>query len=166
MDHKRDFFEPKTTLDKFFEVGVLLKAFDGLVEIVTGLILLFIRPELIVHWAKVLTDSELSEDPHDIIASHIVHWANGFTKGAAIFASLYLLSHGLIKVVLVFEVLRNRLWAYPALIIVTAAFVVYQLYSLIHKPTAGLILLTILDVAVIYLTAREYAKQRRLREQG
>lgn len=154
------FFHPKSLFDDIFETGILLKMLDGLIEVISGVALLAIRPEHIAHWAHQLTSSELIEDPHDFIAGHIVHWASNFTKQAAIFTAIYLLSHGIIKVVLVYEVLRNHLWAYIALIVVTAVFVVYQLVHIIEKPTVGFVLLTLFDFAIIYLTAREYGKQR------
>jgi uncharacterized membrane protein len=157
------FFHPKDTLDNFFEIGILLKLLDGIIQTVSGFILLVIRPEHISQWAHYLTSSELSEDPHDFFASHIAHWANNFSEKAAVFAGIYLLAHGLIKIILVFEVMRNHLWAYLALIIVTAGFVVYQVYHLFEKPTFGFVLLTALDLAVIYLTAREYSKQKHVR---
>jgi uncharacterized membrane protein len=160
MSRRKLFFHPKDTFDNLFELGILLKLLDGLVETVSGLALLIIRPVHIVHWAHWLTASELAEDPHDFIANHIVHWANSFTKEAAVFAAIYLLVHGLIKIVLVYEVLRNHLWAYLALIIVTAAFVVYQIYHLVEKPSFGFVVLTLFDLAVIYLTAREYTKMK------
>lgn len=159
------FFHPKGSLDDLFEIGLLLKGLDGLVETVSGLALLIIRPEHIAHWAQRITAPELAEDPHDFIATHIAHWANNFTKQAAVFAAVYLLAHGLVKVVLVFEVLRNHLWAYPALILVTAAFIVYQLIHLVRVPSAGFVVLTAFDFVIIYLTSREYAKQRAIRSE-
>lgn len=156
----KQFFHPKDTLDNLFEVGILLKMLDGIIETISGVALLVIRPESVTDWAHWLTRSELAEDPHDFIASHIVRWANDFTKQAAVFAAIYLLAHGIIKVVLVYEVLRNHLWAYLALIVVTAAFIVYQIAHLVEKPSVGFVLLTLFDFAVIYLTVREYAKQK------
>jgi uncharacterized membrane protein len=166
MDRNGKFFQPKTTLDKFFELSLLLKAIDGALETLGGLLLLIIRPERILHWAHYLTAAELMKSPHAFIASHIVHWANNYTKQVAIFAALYLLLHGLVKVVLVFEVLRNHLWAYLALILVTFIFVIYQLFILIGKPSLGVIILTVFDLIVIGLTMREYQKQRQLRGKG
>ena len=160
------FFHPKDTFDNLFEIGILLKMLDGIIETISGLALLVIRPQSVANWAHWLTRPELAEDPRDFVASHIVRWANGFTKQAAVFAAIYLLAHGIIKVVLVYEVLRNHLWAYLALIVVTAAFVVYQVIHLAEKPSVGFVLLTLFDFAVIYLTAREYVKQKALRGPG
>ena len=123
--------------------------------------LLVISPDQINRWADRLTQGELSENPHDFIANHILDTAHHLTGASLVFGAIYLLSHGILKVVLVVEVLRDRLWAYTALIVVTALFVVYQVYRLaVVKFSIGLVLLTILDLLIIYLTAKEYAKHK------
>src|ERR1700691_975752 len=101
---KKKFFQPKSALDDFFEVGILLKLLECAIETIAGLALLIIRPEHVTHFAHSLTTNELVEDTHDFIASQIVCGVNDFTKEAAVFAAIYLLSHGIIKVVLVYEV--------------------------------------------------------------
>lgn len=154
-------FRAKTTLDKVFEVSILIKAAHGLLEIISGLALLFIKPEHVTHLATWLTRAELAEDPHDLIAGFIMHSVQGINHGVLLFAAAYLLSHGVIKVVLVWEILHDRLWAYPGLIIVTAGFVIYQVYELGRHPNIWLVGLTIFDLIIIYLTAREYALRRR-----
>jgi uncharacterized membrane protein len=60
----------------------------------------------------------------------------------------------------VIAVLQERLWAYPAMIALLAAFIVYQLYRLAVRFTIGLALLTIFDVFVVSLTWREYQTKR------
>ena len=76
------------------------------------------------------------------------------------FAAVYLLSHGIAKLVLVVAVLRGELWAYPALIALLGAFIAYQLYRLYYHLTIGLTLLTIFDAFVAWLTWREYQAKR------
>jgi uncharacterized membrane protein len=154
--------EPVTpALDRTFRVTVTLKGLDGALEVIGGIVLLLVRPATIQHIVRALTQHELSQDPHDVIARHVLRSANHLTHGTTIFAALYLLSHGVAKVVLVVAVLQDRLWAYPGMIALLAAFVVYQLYRLIAvRPTIGLSLLTAFDGLVIWLTWREYrAKQ-------
>jgi uncharacterized membrane protein len=144
--------------DRAFRTSLYLKGLDGLLETFGGILLLLIKPEQINHFAKWITQGELSQDKHDFIANHILKTAHNLTGASLIFGALYLLSHGLVKVVLVFEVLRGHLWAYLALITVTALFVVYQVYRLAIKFSLSLLLLTVFDLLIIYLTQKEYRR--------
>lgn len=158
-------FHAKTGLDKAFEIGLLFKGIDGLIETVGGIILLFVRPQQVTSLVHALTNKTLTQDPDDFIATHLVHFAKGFTEGAAVFAALYLLAHGIVKLVLVFEILRERLWAYPGLIVVTSGFIVYQVVHIIIKPTFSFVALTIFDAVIVWLTVVEYGRQKeRLRK--
>ena len=155
-------FKPKDTLDRLFEIGIIAKGLNGLAELVGGLLLLFETPGRIRHLAMVLTQGELSEDPHDFVAHYILHTANGLTGSAVLFGAVYLLLHGGVKVVLVIALLLNRLWAYPCMIVVLLIFIGYQLYRIALDPSAGLIALTIFDAVIVTLTWREYRRQRRI----
>jgi uncharacterized membrane protein len=154
-------FKPKDWLDRAFEVGIILKGLNGLAELVGGLLLLFATPGSIRRLAVVLTQGELSEDPHDIIARYLLHTASGLTGSAVRFGAVYLLLHGAVKVVLVIALLLNKLWAYPCIIVVLLIFIGYQLYRIALQPSAGLVLLTAFDVVIVALTWREYRRQRR-----
>ena len=90
----------------------------------------------------------------------MLHTANGLTGPAVLFGAVYLLAHGLVKVVLVVALVLNKLWAYPWMIVVLLLFITYQLYRIVLNPTAGLIGLTIFDIAIVALTWREYQQQR------
>jgi uncharacterized membrane protein len=150
---------PRTATDKAFRVSLYLKGLDGLLEIIGGTLLLLVRPDQINHWAARLTQGELSGDSHDFIANHILKSAHNLTGASLVFGAAYLLSHGIVKLVLVIEVLRNHLWAYIALIAVTSLFVIYQIYRLTDKFSISLILLTLFDLLIIYLTQKEYRRR-------
>lgn len=155
---------PRTATDKAFRVSLYLKGLDGLLETLGGILLLLIKPEQINHLARWLTQGELSQDPHDFIANHILKTAHSLTGASLAFGAAYLLAHGAVKIVLVFEVLRDHLWAYLALIAVTSLFVVYQVYRLAAaKFSVSLLLLTLFDLLIIYLTQKEYRRQRQTR---
>jgi uncharacterized membrane protein len=155
-------FKPKDWLDRVFEVGIILKGLNGLAELLGGLLLLFATPGSIHRVAVVLTQGELSEDSHDIVARYVLHTANGLTGSAVLFGAVYLLLHGAVKVVLVIALLVNKLWAYPCMIVVLLIFIGYQLYRLALHPSAGLIALTAFDALIVVLTWREYRRQRRI----
>jgi uncharacterized membrane protein len=92
-----------------------------------------------------------------------LHTTSGLTGNAVLFGSVYLLTHGAVKVVLVVALLLNKLWAYPWMIVVLLVFIGYQLYRISLDPTAALIAITVFDVVIVLLTWREYRVQRRIR---
>jgi uncharacterized membrane protein len=73
---------------------------------------------------------------------------------------VYLVLHGLIKAVLVTALWFDALWTYPLTIAVFSAFSGYQLYRFTHTHSLALILFTLFDVLIIYLTWREYRDQK------
>lgn len=143
-------------LDDTFKVTVTLKGIDGALEAIGGLVLLFVRPATLDHLARTLTQHELSQDPHDFFARHLLHATHDLAHGSTLFAAVYLLSHGLAKIVLVVAVLRGRMWAYPAIIVLLGLFIVYQCYRLAYRVSAGLLLLTPFDAFIVWLTWREW----------
>jgi uncharacterized membrane protein len=148
-------------LDKTFKIALVLKGLDGVLEVVGGILLLFLSPNAIEHLVRVLTAHELSEDPHDVIARYLLHTTAHLNHGTTLFGAIYLLSHGLAKIVLVALVLRGKLWAYPWLIGLLLAFIAYQLYQIIFVHfSAGLTALTIFDAFLVWLTWREYRSKR------
>ena len=151
------------TLDETFKISVSLKGLDGLLEAIGGTLLLIVKPDTINKFARVLTQYELSRDPHDFIANHLLHSASQLTTGTTLFAALYLLSHGLAKIILVIAVLRQQLWAYPGMIVLIGAFIVYQVYRLTIHLSLGLILLTLFDMFVIWLTWREWQAKHQIK---
>ena len=136
----------------------MLKGLDGAIEIAGAILLLFVRPEHIMHLAYVLTHSELSEEPNDFIAGHILQYANELAGADKRFLILFLFFHGMIKIVLVVGLLRNMVWAYPFAFMTLGAFILYQLYLIATHPTVGMTLLTIFDFFIVWLTWREYQK--------
>jgi uncharacterized membrane protein len=152
-------FKPRDLLDRTFEVSIIAKGLDGLLELIGGLLLLLVTPATINSIVTGITQHELSEDPHDLIATHLLHLSKGLTNSAVRFAAAYLVLHGIVKVVLVAALLRNKLWAYPWMIAFLVIFIAYQLYRIVLAPTAWLIVLTIFDAFVVWLTWREWRKR-------
>jgi uncharacterized membrane protein len=152
-------FKPRDPFDRLFEVGIILKGLDGILETIGGLLLLAITPATINRLAAKLTQHELSEDPKDFIANHLLGYTHGLTGSAVTFAAVYLLLHGITKIVLVAALLRNQIWAYPWMLAFLLIFIGYQLYRLVLSPAFGLSALTIFDAFIAWLTWREWRKQ-------
>lgn len=55
--------------EQLFWIGIILKGLNGLLELIGGGLLLLVNPEHLHRWVVALTQSELNEDPNDVIAS-------------------------------------------------------------------------------------------------
>jgi uncharacterized membrane protein len=139
-----------------FEISVALKGLHALMEIIGGFLILWITKTFIIHTVLSITQEELSEDPKDFIANYLINSAQHFSISAQHFAAFYLLSHGLIKGLLVVGLLKKKLWAYPSSMIVFSFFILYQLVRFISTHSMWLIVLTILDIVVLWLIWHEY----------
>ena len=155
------FFHPKTLLDKTYEIGIVIKGIDGILELIGGVLVLALSPQTISGITKSLTDRTLQENPHNFIATHVLHAGQHLASGHNLFAALFLLSHGLVKVVLVTCLLLNKMWAYPWALAVLVIFLLYQAYTLIVGPSFGMAFLTVLDIVIIFLVYREWQQQLR-----
>ncbi len=155
----------KSLLHEAFRTGITIKGIDGVLEVIGGVLVCFITPSSLDRIARVLFQHELSRDPHDFIATHVLNASQNLVSGNRLFAALFLLSHGLTKIVLVIALWLDRLWAYPLMIFVFGGFGIYQVYRFTHTHSVGLALLTVFDFAVVWLTWREYQEQKSIRAQ-
>ncbi len=147
-------------LHRLFRWGVILKGVDGLVEIASGLVLLFATRSVLHEIVVRLTKAELIEDPHDFFANHLLHAFHGFSLSTQHFSGLYLLAHGLIKIALVIGLLRERLWAFPTAGAFLALFMCYQIFRFSQTHSFLLGMLTLFDFAILLLIWREYHRVR------
>jgi uncharacterized membrane protein len=148
------------TVHFLFDIGLIGKAVDGVLEVIGGVVLYLVNPGQINGMLRIFTRHELGEDPHDILANFLLHSAQHFSSDTKVFASLFLLWHGAIKVGLVWALFRKHLWAYPVAILAFGLFLAYQLYRYSHTHSVWLLALSILDLFVIAITWLEYNRLR------
>lgn len=139
-----------------FDIGVWLKGINALIELAAGIALLFADIRLVQALLAWTVHGELAEDSTDPVAGYILQSAQSLSIRGTAFISIYLLSHGLIKGVLVASLLKRKLWAYPAAIAVFGLFIAYQLYEFAGGGSWWFIALSAFDVLVIALTWHEY----------
>ena len=150
------------TAHVLFDIGVIGKGIDGVLEILGGVLLFWVNPMQIHSVVRALTQHELSEDPHDLVATYLRNSAEHLSSGSQEFASAYLLWHGIVKVVVVAALLRKWRWAYPTAIFAFSLSLIYQLYRYTHTHAPELLALSSVDVFVIGLTWLEYRRLRTL----
>lgn len=147
---------PHGALHDLFDAVVILKGLNGLAEIAVGVGLFLLRTGTIMQWAIWLTRGELLEDPQDRLALLLREWANGFGHEAQVFAGIYLLAHGVVKLLLAIFLFLEKTWAFPLALALFSVLVSYSFYRLsLHWswPLAGF---AALDILTIGLIAREW----------
>src|SRR5450830_868549 len=144
-------YRPASVLDKIFEGGIILKGASGVLEFVAGLLLVFTSPDAIRSFLAFLTQREIAEDPNDTLANLILHSAEHFNSGNKTFAIAYLWVHAAVKLTAVVGILRNQLWAYPFSLIALGVLMLYQVYSMSVKFSAGVIVFIVSEASMLWL---------------
>jgi uncharacterized membrane protein len=143
-------------LHRVFTLGIWLKGFDGLLELIGGVLLRVTSPVTLSRLVVSLTQHELIEDPQDWLATIIRQTAKQLSLNTQLFASIYLIAHGLLKLLIAVGLWREYRWAYPLAIAALSLFIAYQLYRLSYGFSVGLLVLTLFDIVIVGLTWREY----------
>lgn len=152
---------------ELFEAGVLLKALNSLWETAAGIFILSSTHQFIRNWFVFFSREEyVGGGRDDFVFRYITEHLNQLSVSTKNFVGLYLLFHGLLNMFLAYNLYKNRLWAYPFSMGVTSLFLVYQIYRLLHTHSPVLLLITIFDIAFIYLTWHEYNYQKRRRHEA
>ena len=144
----------------FFLLSVWSKGVAGLLETIGGLLLLFIPHTGLNALVVFLTAPELAEDPTDRVATLLHRMVQELGADTKLFASGYLILHGIIKVFLVAGLLGRRLWSYPVSLWFLAGFIAYQAYRFFFTHSLWMIALTIVDLIVAFLIWREYQARK------
>lgn len=142
-------------ISNIFKISLLVKVTQGSLEVIIGSILLFISTNTIIIFIEQYTNQELIENPHDSISTYISQVGHHLSVGGKTFTVFYLLSHGLIKLFLVIGLFKKKLWAYYAFIIILGLFVLYQIYRYSITYSVILLVFTLFDILLVYLTWHE-----------
>ena len=153
-------------LHRTFVLSIGAKGLFGLFELIGAIGAYFITPAQIQAFTQWLTADELQLEPNNVIAQFILHLGTNISSGETRFVALYLVIHGLTKVVLVWALLKDKQWAYPWMMIALVLFIVSQSIDLIAAFSLGILLLTLFDVFILWLTWRECALHKAAKAQA
>lgn len=134
-------------IHQIFQVTVALKGLHGLVEVIGGIALALFSTDAILRLLYHL-------DKHQIVARH-------FSTGEHHYYVWFFLSHGALNLAVAIGLLLEKLWAYPAAVVILVLFIVLQMHRFFHVHDPGLLVFSILDVIVIALAVHEYRLLRK-----
>ena len=153
----------KANVHAAFRMSLVLKGAIALTEVAAGFLAYLVTPQFVLNLVQTITRTELTEDPRDFVANQLLHAAQGMSVSGQRFAAFYLLGHGVVKLWLIIGLWRERLAYYPIAIGVFGLFIVYQMYRYSFTRSVLLLLITRVDVVVIWLVWMEYRNLRQIR---
>ena len=155
--------KPHGLFHNIFDVVVVLKGLNGFVEIACGATLLSVKAGTVMELVQWLTQSELLQDPHDLLANALEHWAMNFGHDAQVLAGLYLLVHGIVKFTLAILLFKERPWVFPLALVLFTTLVAFLLHQLWIHWSWALAVFIVFDVFTIGVIAKEWRMAVNLR---
>ena len=132
----------------------------GLSQLLGGIGLALTPAGGLARLADWLVRNELAEDRADPVALWMQHAGQTLSASEGAFFAVYLCLHGVLNLGLVLALLARLRWAYPVSIAVLIGFVAYQMYNFSQDGSVTMILLSVIDIVVIWLIWREYRAVR------
>lgn len=153
--------EPETvrtehTVYELFKWSIIIKGAISVGEVVVGTALLIIPAKYIIALVQGL-GTYLSGYADSALTLKLVGELSAFGAGSAVFVAFYLLSRGLVKCSLIWALLKNILWAYPASLVVLGLLLAYQTYEIALHGSIFVIGISLFDIVVMYLIWREWS---------
>ena len=143
---------------KLFNFGMKWRIGYGFFRILFGLALLKVVGTPLIEVFSTLMKHELVEDPSDILYSFITNILTNHPLYITYFLALYFIFWGIIDVVLSYNLIKHRLWAFPASFILISLFVIYEAIRFSRTHSFILLGVILLDTIILGLIWREYKK--------
>lgn len=141
---------------EIFKISILFKGIYSFLELLAGVILLFVTSPRIYLFIHNLFRNELLEDARDFTANFVLHLVQNLSPQMKLFISIYLIIHGAIKLILIIGLWKRKRIFYPLAIGIFGLFVIFQIYKYLVHPSLILLFLTDFDMLIIILTLIEW----------
>lgn len=130
----------------------------GFFRILFGLALLKVVGTPLIEVVSTLMKHELVEDPSDILYSFITNVLTTHPLYITYFLALYFIFWGVLDVVLSYNLIKHRLWAFPASFVLISLFLMYEAIRFSYTHSFILLGVILLDAIILWLIWREYKK--------
>ena len=130
----------------------------GFFRIIFGLALLKVVGTPIIEVVSTLMSHELTEDPSDVLSSFITSLLTSHPLYITYFLAFYFIFWGIVDVVLSYNLIQHRLWAFPVSFVLITIFVLYEAVRFSHTHSVILLGVILIDIIILWLTWREYKK--------
>ena len=148
--------EKEVSVHTLFRFTLFCKWVFAIGETLAGVLFIFISHSFVTKFIFDFLQEQIREDSFEFIASHLLTLGASISVNSKLFIVLYLISHGVIKICLLYGLSKKKLIAYPLSALAFGLFLAYQLYHFHFTPSFWLLSLSVLDVGFILLILYEY----------
>lgn len=139
---------------RLFTIGLIAKAIDSLLEVAGGILLLF--PVRVNNTIDLLLRHELLNQGRHPTLAHLQRAAVIGLLNASALAAVYLIVHGLAKLILITAVFKGKRWGYIGLISVLSFFAVIEFIKGGIDRSMPVLLFGAFDAILVFLIWKEY----------
>lgn len=139
--------------DLLFKIGMIVKGIDSVFEVIGGIILTM--PTKLARYILVVSQHEAFRH-HTVLAGKLDRLAENVTMHPSVGQAVYLMVHGLSKVILILAITQNKRWGYTGFIGVLSLFTAIEMVRAIsaHEVVTGVF--GVFDMLVVVLIYKEY----------
>lgn len=144
-------------LHLIFYLSLIGKGLFGLGQMASGIVVLVVPR----HFWHQLALKLAGGSADNFVTAYLLDVTKNLDSGLQLYAAIYMISHAATKIVLVWAVLKGKMWAYPWMMGFLVIFIVYQTYEIFARESIFFLLLTIFDIFILWLTRHEWQLQKR-----
>ncbi len=151
-----------STLSKLFTelffVSMYWRIFYGFIRIIFGIALLKVVGAPLLDVLADFLSHEFLEGPSDILFMMITKLLADHHFSVTYFLSGYFIFWGAIDVLLSYNLIREKLWAFPVSLGLIGLFILYGIFRFTFTHSLVLLSVITLDIIIFFLIYKEYKK--------
>jgi uncharacterized membrane protein len=140
--------------------SLFIKGLDGLLQFLGGIAVLAVEPGTLGRFYRWVTRFLFGHRSGNPEAAFISDTAHAFHINSESLVAIYLLVNGIIKLLLVYGLLKEKLWVFPAALAGFILFFSLEIYRLSVHFYWGIFIFMCISVFVITMVILEWRKVR------
>jgi uncharacterized membrane protein len=141
------------TTEILFRLGMIVKGVDSLFEVAGGILLTM--PTKLARYILVISQHEAFRH-HMVLSGRLDKIADSVSEHASMFEAVYLMVHGLSKVVLIAAIVAHKRWGYLGFMIVLSLFTLIEMVRAVTAREVFTGVFGVFDLFVVGLIYKEY----------
>ncbi len=147
--------------DRFFVLSMWWRIAYGTLRIIFGFALLKAVGSPVLEVITNLMSFELVEDPTDKLYGLVSQLLGQDPLYVSYFLAIYFIFWGLVDVILSINLLRGKIWAFPASLLLIGGFIIYEFIRFTYTHSLILLFIILVDIAIFWFIEREYKRLHR-----